>query len=127
MVATEEEVDRILEFVRGEVSWQVLETIGLSVRIGDNSYEECNPKGIVVSVDVRDLALGILRYQMHNSDLATWARILLAADFLDMELVHAAEAGDALLGALWDASFGYGLNDASLAWATKVLEPLSSV
>jgi len=76
--------------------------------------------GLSVVVGPRDVAAGIASLANDPERLAEWASILLVSSvFLDLAMESEA-AGEELLGALWNLSFGKPLDGAVLALARKL-------
>lgn len=102
----EEDKELIQQVVRGERPWTDLASIGIDVQFEGNRCLIANPRGIVATADVHDVAAGLLAHQHDPHELQEWAYILEASStFLDLD-VEQHPSGDALLDAVWRASFG---------------------
>ena len=100
--------ERIIAFVRGQVSLTDLNDLGLKISIDDGIATTDNPFSISVTASIKDVAKGFLHHHENREDLRAWSRAILgASSFLDLskEFEETPE-GDALLGALWDCMAG---------------------
>ena len=105
--------------VRGDRPWAELADIGISVRIDGDKIKISNPRQLSVSVGAADLAQGILSYKHDPVKIREWASMILAdAISCDLRLKDDADE-QALLGAMWDMSFGKGLSKEGLALAQR--------
>lgn len=97
----------LLQVARGEIPLDVLRSLGIEFRHVGNAVEVSNPRGIVADVTVPDLAAGMIRYASDREELRKWATgILIGTECFDLPDIDDHPAGDMLLGALWDISFG---------------------
>jgi hypothetical protein len=92
------------QVVRGERPWTDLRQLGITIRLEDNRCEVQNPAHLEPQVDVYDLAQGLLAHLQHPQALREWAFVMEAID-ADFD-AEDHPAGDTVLKALWDASFG---------------------
>jgi hypothetical protein len=90
--------------VRGERPLADLAAVGVSMRRDGASCSVPNPRRVEVTVDVHDLAQGLLAHRSDPAALRDWALFIYASD-VDGE-AEGHPAGETVLGALWDASFG---------------------
>jgi hypothetical protein len=92
------------QVVRGERPWTDLRGIGMIVELEGNRCQVENPQHVPASVDVYDLAKGLVAHLPDAQALREWAFVMEAiyADFNAED--H--PVGDTVLTALWDASFG---------------------
>jgi hypothetical protein len=101
-------LDTILQVVRGERPWTDLRAIGIDIDVwlestGYRSHFE-NPQQHEATANVHDLAQGFITHRHDPCALREWAFVMETVDVdLDAEQ-H--PAGDRMLEALWDASFG---------------------
>lgn len=118
--ASEQEV--ILGFVLGRRNWRDLEQVGVTVSFMDDGCD-CDGKGtIVVAPSPQDIAVGLLRkVKEPASALQRWACVLLAASaVIDLARLEEAPSGNQLLEALWNASAGKPIDEASLRLAESL-------
>ena len=117
------EAELILEVVRGERSWCALASLGIAVVMRDGTYEVTNPRRWRAVAGAADVAYGLVRHQGQPEALRRWASVLLSgATFLELALDDHL-AGDLLLSALWDASFGDPLVGEVLHVVEQVARP----
>jgi hypothetical protein len=110
----------VLQFVRGERPWTDLAQAGITVRREDGRWEIANPRGVVAVAGVPDLAQGLLVLAGDPDRLRAWAFLVQAgSSFLDLD-VDDDPAGEALLTAVWDASFGEPVSPAALGLAERI-------
>jgi hypothetical protein len=96
--------ETILQVARGERPWTDLRVLGIDVRLEGNRCHVENPQHLEAAADVHDLARGLQAHRQDPRALREWAFVMESVDVdLDVEQ-HA--AGDLVLNALWDASFG---------------------
>jgi hypothetical protein len=96
----------IRQVVRGERPWADLGAIGIKIDFNGDRCTIENERGVVATADVHDLAEGLLAHVSEDHDLRKWAYLMEASSpFLDLD-VEDHPAGEVLLNALWDASFG---------------------
>ena len=97
----------ILDFVRGDRSWNDLELLGARIAFSDDG---CNIEGTldVVRPSVHDIAQGLISHlEVPLHHLQRWAQVLLAGSgFIDLAELEAHPDGEEILNALWDASAG---------------------
>jgi hypothetical protein len=111
----------ILQFVRGERPWTDLATAGISVRWDGDRCEIENPRGVVAVAGVPDVARGLLALAGDPGRLRTWAFLVQAgSSFLDLD-VDDHPTGEALLGAVWGASFGDPIDAEALRLAEQAV------
>ena len=123
MIGLSDGVKLIIAVARGERPWTELESLGVKIRFGDDGCVIEGDGTAVASPSAPDVARGLMANLVKKTgDLRHWAGVVLAASMLiDLSDVESHEEGDALLGALWDASFGEPLGDE----LTKMVERLS--
>ena len=118
------EAELILAVVRGERVWHDLANLGIVVVMRDGACEVTNPRRVRAVAGAADVACGLVRHQSQPEALRRWASVLLSgASFLELALDHH-PAGDLLLKALWDASFGEPLVDEVLQVAKQLARPV---
>jgi hypothetical protein len=96
--------ETILQVVRGERPWTDLRTLGIDIRLEGNRCDTKNPQHLSATADVHDIARGFMAYRQDPRALREWGFIMEALD-VDLD-VEQHPAGDLVLNALWDASFG---------------------
>ena len=77
-----------------------------------------------VNVELRpiDIALGLLEYKDQPGKLREWGTFVLgASEIIDLTQLEPWPGGDELLSALWDASFGGRVQDASVRVASALV------
>src|SRR5579859_2379915 len=96
--------DLFREVVRGERPWTDLRQLGMTIQLEGNLCEVQNPPDLNPQVDIHDLAQGLVTHFQDPRGLREWAFVMEAveADFYAEDY----PAGDTVLTALWDASFG---------------------
>jgi len=104
----EDDREMIRQVVRGERPWTDLRAIGMNIQLEGNRCAIENPRQISTTADVHDLAKGFLAYLHDARALREWAFLIEAID-VDLD-VENHPAGETLLNALWDASFGNPLH-----------------
>jgi hypothetical protein len=121
--ATNEALELILSFVRGERPWTALEKAGVHIETKDDGYEIDNPWHLAAKAHPRDVAQGLLFYRRTPDQLQRWARIILAgSSFLDFRNdFETTTEGDVLLNALWDSGFGDGISQEAIAVAESLV------
>ena len=116
--ATPETIVR--QVVRGERDVGALRSAGILVLPAGDGYEIVNDDGLSVVVGPHDVAAGVVALASDPDRLVEWASILLAGSiFLDLAM-ESEPAGEELLGALWNLSFGKPLDHAALTLAKKL-------
>jgi hypothetical protein len=118
-LGTEQETLR--QIVRGERPLGDLKLLGIHWQLEGNSCHVDNPRHITISVDIHDLARGLLYYLSQRNALREWALFIYAADDLDLD-VEKHPQGEVVLDALWDASFSNPV-DATVIETLKKLAP----
>jgi hypothetical protein len=115
------EQELIRQVVRGERPWKDLGAIGIKIDFeGDRCAIE-NERGIVATADVHDLAEGLLAHVHGVHEVRKWAYLMEAgSSFLDLD-VEDHPAGEVLLNALWDASFGQPIPAEAIAAAERLV------
>jgi hypothetical protein len=102
-------------FVRGDVGADELTKFGVRIAISDSGCIVDEPKDLpVVAPSIRDLATGLLVHWARSTGLRDWARIVLAASFVDLGALEDSLEGAEMLEVLWNAADGSPLNDAEL-------------
>ena len=102
--ATHEEQTAILNVVRGSRPWKDLSAFGVVMRLDGDRCTLDNPRHITATVSPADLAQGFARLHHDPTALREWAFLVEAMD-VDLAMDEH-PAGEMLLEALWDASFG---------------------
>jgi hypothetical protein len=78
---------------------------------------------LVVLPSVRDVATGLARNLSKEGHLREWATFLLgASNVLSLQRLEAEDAGDALVGAVWDAAFVGTLRPDQVAMVNRLVE-----
>src|SRR5581483_7075458 len=104
----------ILQFVRGERPWTDLAGAGISVQWDGDRCEIENPGAVVAVAGLADVAKGLLTQVADPARLRKWAFLVQAgSSFLDVDLDDN-PAGDALMAAVWGASFGEPIDPEAL-------------
>lgn len=96
------------EIVRGKRPLRHLQILGMRLELQGNHCRVANPRHISTSVDVHDLAMGLVTYLSDPEALREWALFIQAGD-VDLD-VEDHPAGEAVLKALWDAAFMNPIN-----------------
>lgn len=113
----------VLDFVQGRRSWRDLEFVGVTVSFMDDGCD-CDGQGtIVVAPSAPDIALGLLQKMREPAPaLQRWASVVLAASAV-IDLKHLGEVpdGELLLEAVWEASAGQPIDDASVKFAESLV------
>ncbi|MGQ0824618.1 MAG: hypothetical protein ACT4OX_06245 [Actinomycetota bacterium] len=108
--------DLVRAVVRGEVDASELAVIGVKIAWTDAGCTIDEPAGLAVTKpSVEDIATGALVHWARSTGLRDWARVVLAATFLDLGAVEDHQHGDRVLEALWMAAAGDDLADDDLA------------
>ena len=111
----------VLQFVRGERPWTDLAAAGITVHWEGYRCQIDNPRGVVAVAGVTDLARGLLALANDPDRLRKWAFLVQAgSSFLDLD-VGDGPTGEALLSAVWDASFGEPVSPAVLRSAEQIV------
>jgi len=118
--ATAEAREIIQQVVRGERPWADLGLAGIKVRLDGGRCAVENTGQTSARVSIHDLAKGFLVHLHDPRALREWAFIMEGID-TDLD-VENHPAGETLLTALWDASFGTPLSDDTL----KTIESLAN-
>jgi hypothetical protein len=113
--ATVEEVIR--QVIRGERPWTDLRSLGMDLRPETGEARDLPPTD--VKVDIHDLASGFVAQWHDPAALRAWAFTLQAVD-ADFEPVEGHPSGEAVLDALWKASFGEPLEAGQVEVITKL-------
>lgn len=101
--------------VRGEAHWDALKALGIEFRQVGRRFEVSNPAGVVADASVDEIAAGMVRYAGDGEALCAWATlVLVGSSFLDLADLDHHPAGQVLLNALWDVSFGGELDQGVL-------------
>jgi hypothetical protein len=112
------EQETIRQILRGERPLADLALVDMSLRIEGDRIQVENPRRLGATADIRDLARGFLTYLHDPPALRRWALFLQAADFeLDLERQP---AGDQVLSAMWEASFGNPITAETLATLRQI-------
>lgn len=122
MLTPEQDKNLIRQVIRGEKSWKELEALEIRVHRQGNQCQVDNPRRIIASVDIRDLAQGLMHYRGIPGVGREWAFLLEAETFLDWDAVQEHPAGETLLNAVWDVSFGEPLSGEALQTAEQLLQ-----
>jgi hypothetical protein len=111
----------VLQFVHGERPWTDLATAGIGVRWNHGCCEIENPRAVVAVAGVPDVARGLLALAGDPGRLRPWAFLVQAgSSFLDVD-VDDRPTGEALLGAVWGASFGEPIDAEALRLAEQAV------
>jgi hypothetical protein len=111
------EVQRlVIGFVRGDADPTELAQTGLLLELSESGLQLEEPPGVpVVTPSTSDVASGLLTRRARGREpLAVWARVLLAANFIDLRDLEDNPAGELLLEALWDAADGADVDDRAI-------------
>lgn len=117
---TVEDREVLLQVVRGQRPWTDLRKIGIDISVKGNRCTFHSPRPIAATADVHDLAKGFIAHRNNALALREWAFVVEAAD-MDLD-VENHPAGETVLHALWDASFGNPISDE----AQRTIEQLAS-
>jgi hypothetical protein len=118
--ATHEEQEALLEVVRGSRPWTDLAAFGVAVRLDDGRRTLTNPRRLTTTASARDLAQGFAKLRHDPAALREWAFVVEA---MDVELaVEGDPAGEMLLEALWDASFGNPIDSKRIDAIVRMVE-----
>lgn len=109
MITPEEKFEQgIRSFVRGQNTLGDLADLKISVKsIGGKFVIKCeNP--VVVTINVSDVATGLLRLENDYNSLRSWAQFILASsELIDFEEKFETDPrADLLLGEIWELAFG---------------------
>jgi hypothetical protein len=97
------------QVIRGERNWADLAAAGIKVQLGAEPWTVENPGHVSTRADAHDIAKGFLAHMHDPRSLKEWAFVVEAVDAeLDVE---SHPAGEMLMNALWDASFGKQIPD----------------
>jgi hypothetical protein len=107
---TEAPEELVRQVVRGERPWTDLRSLGMKLRPEEGYAADVPP--LDVKVDIKDLARGFIAHLKAPRALREWAFVMeaLPTEF-DAER-H--PSGEAVMDALWSASFGEPLDDAQV-------------
>ena len=104
--------DLIRAFVRGDRDASVLSELGVELGLASTGYwiDARNAQPFAaVEVTVADVATGFVAACGGSpDDLRRWAFVVLGLTEIDLSCLDDDPDGEALRGALWDASFGDG-------------------
>lgn len=113
--------------VRGQLPMSALKDAGVSVNVQENEPGKERRINIrlrtPLSVDLQpvDLALGLLEYKDNPQKLQEWATFIMSAsEIIDLTFLESWPEGEELLEALWDASFGGRVKDATVRVASAL-------
>jgi hypothetical protein len=111
--------------VRGHLPWEAVQDLaGIRVTPIAGGYTIENPRNVVATVGVRDVAEGLLRYRGDPIALKSWAFMIMGgSSLLDLEDdFEETPDGEALLDALWKASFLEEVDERSFSTAARLME-----
>lgn len=118
--------DIVIQVVRGERPWNALQEVGIDIAFQSGRCFIDNTAHVEATAQAHDVAQGLIAYQDNPSALRTWAWILLAGSpFLELALEQH-HAGEVLLEALWDASFGQPLSEYAKAVSAQLARETGS-
>jgi hypothetical protein len=124
MESTGDPRNTLLRIVRGDLHCAALSDLDIKItityRAGARSVDVENPRSLLVRVNPVDIAMGILKYYPDRKALLDWATVVYLTDLLDYERVDEFENGQLLLDALFDASFGVPISDATVMLARQL-------
>jgi hypothetical protein len=97
----------IRAFLRGEGSWEALESVGVTIDFPDESPRLSGMATVTVTASLEEIAMGFLTLKDRFQDLRVWATVVLHSDLIDLEERFETDPrADVLLGGIWDAAFG---------------------
>jgi len=115
-------IDVVLGVIKGELPLSTLEEIGVHVTFREQSCEINTEVPIIVNPSASDVAHGLLTYLSNPDELAQWALFLMgASQIVDFEALESHPQGDALVSALWDASFEGRINEEAIKIAESLV------
>lgn len=96
----------VIGFVRGDADPTELAQTGLQLELSESGVQLEEPPGVpVVTPSISDVASGFLAHWARGGEsLAVWARVLLAANFIDLKDLEDHPNGELLLDAVWEAA-----------------------
>jgi hypothetical protein len=98
---------QVLEFIRGDRDELDPAGMGITVVVTDASVALHEPAGVPsVTPTLADVATGLVVQYARSLDLQDWARLVLAAGFIDLSALESDDSGHVILEALWWASEG---------------------
>jgi hypothetical protein len=101
-----------------------LSEIGVQVSYQGGACKlESKVPGVLATPLASDLAQGLLTYRAKSDELRLWAFFVLGETTVDFTEVESHPQGEALIEALWDASFSGNVTDDVI----KVAENLASM
>jgi hypothetical protein len=112
----------VTAFVRGDANWSVLAELGVQIELEDSGVRLHEPAGLPAVVPgIADVAAGFVRsLELGGQEQREWARVLLAANFIDLFALENDPNGDALLEAIWSASQGDEVDEGDVALAKEL-------
>ncbi len=119
-LSTEHDQEVVREIVRGERPWTDLREVGIEIKIEDDVCTLENPRNMLVSAEVADLARGLLQGLPDPEQLRLWAFMLEAEDFLDWGDGERHPAWETLWDAVWKASFGEPISREAIQTAKEL-------
>jgi hypothetical protein len=108
----DDEKKTIQKVIRGERPLSDLRALGIEIEFRSDGRVLRTKHPVSASADLHDVALGFRTYRNDPENLKLWAFFVEAAD-VDID-VGSHPAGETLLGAIWDASFGEPLDAAAV-------------
>lgn len=117
------EVERLVtEFIRGDADPTELTQAGLQLELSESGVQLEEPPGVpVVTPSTSDVASGLLaRWARGGEPLAVWARVLLAANFIDLKDLEDHPDGGLLLDAVWEAAGGAEVDERAIDVARRL-------
>ena len=120
----------VLAVIRGQLPLSALESAGIRLEVapqgegGNERRVTVNPEAAVtVAPRPVDIAAGLLVYKERPEQLRDWAAFVLgASEIIDLEGLDNWPEGDAILNALWDASFEGKVSQETLRIAVALVE-----
>ena len=112
-----------LAIVRGETALDALMKIGVDIDYENGLYKlQSGNSDVAVMASASDVGFGILRYRSAKTkEIRKWAFFLLAeSGLIDLSALELHPQGDALLNALWDASFEGQISDETIELARRL-------
>jgi hypothetical protein len=113
----------VLAVVRGEMPVDAVSRLGIDIDYEDGFYKlKSGNFDVTVRPSASDVAVGIFRYRSGNkNDVRKWAFFLLAeSGAIDFSLLESHPQGDALINALWDASFEGRISNETIELAQRL-------
>ena len=114
-------VELIYAVARGDAPWPRWAALGVHVSSGPDAFVfEARTDIPIVAVSAADVARGLLARKIAG-DLQIWAKVLLAALFVDLRALDESADGRVILDTLWDAAAGRDPDARSLRAAENLV------